>query len=132
MAIIGCGLMGRKRALSLEGSGPTVVCDADPARADALALEFPGCRVVADWREAVALPEIAIVMVCTPHDQLAPIGLAALTAGKHVLIEKPGARNRAELLPLAELAKKKGLVAKVGFNHRFHPAFRQARAILAS
>jgi predicted dehydrogenase len=53
--------------------------------------------------------------------------VAAVEAGKHVLVEKPAARNSAELLPVVEAARKSQVVVKVGFNHRFHPAMQQAR-----
>jgi predicted dehydrogenase len=46
--------------------------------------------------------------------------------GKHVLVEKPAARNAEELRPVVEAARNAGVVVKVGFNHRFHPAFLKA------
>jgi predicted dehydrogenase/2-polyprenyl-3-methyl-5-hydroxy-6-metoxy-1,4-benzoquinol methylase len=60
---------------------------------------------------------------------LKPVALAAVRAGKHVLVEKPAARTAAELLPVAAAAQAAGVLVKVGFNHRFHPAFRKAREL---
>jgi predicted dehydrogenase len=77
----------------------------------------------------LAVPADAIV-IATPHDQLASIALAAVEAGRHVLIEKPAARCADELRPVAEAAKRRKLVAKVGFNHRFHPAIMRAKALV--
>jgi predicted dehydrogenase len=50
--------------------------------------------------------------------------------GKHVLVEKPAARHLSELAPVVALAREAGVTVKVGFNHRFHPAFSKARAIV--
>lgn len=71
-------------------------------------------------------------MVATTHDQLAPIAAAAAAAGKHVLVEKPGARRAAELEPVASCAAKTGTLVRVGFNHRFHSVFQKAREIFES
>jgi predicted dehydrogenase len=64
------------------------------------------------------------------HDSLAALTHAAIRAGKHVLVEKPAARNARELLPLLAAAKKKRVHVRVGYNHRFHRAFRKAREIV--
>ncbi|KPV54327.1 LmbZ, partial [Kouleothrix aurantiaca] len=93
---------------------------------------YPGCAVSADWNELVARDDIDLVIVATTNDALAPIALAAIERGKHVLVEKPAARNAAELRPLLRAAERAGMTVKVGFNHRFHPAFQQAHTIFES
>src|SRR5262249_10986665 len=65
----------------------------------------------------------------TTNDALAAVTLAAVQHGKHVLVEKPAARSTAELRPVIVAARRAGVVVKVGFNHRFHPALQKARAI---
>ncbi len=80
-----------------------------------------------DWRAAVAHADVDAVLVSTPHQLLAPVAIAAAETGKHVLVEKPGARSAAELAPLVAAARQTKVVVKVGFNHRFHPAFRKVR-----
>ncbi len=130
IGIIGCGLIGKKRAANAVGHQVAAVADIDLTRAKELAGGYPGCLAVADWKKVVAISEIEAVVVATTHDLLSPIGLACLKAGKHVLLEKPAARSRKELLPLAKLAKQKKRVIKVGFNHRFHPAVQKAKEIL--
>ena len=130
VAIVGCGLVGRKRAQALGASRLVAVADVDPSRAEVLAADFPGCAVEAEWARAVARPDVDVVIVATIHDALAEIALAAVRAGKHVLVEKPGARRVAELAPVRDVARDAGLTVKVGFNHRQHPGIRQARAIV--
>jgi len=68
-------------------------------------------------------------VVATLHDSLAEITLAAIEAGKHVLVEKPAARNPAELEPVIAAAERHAVKVHVGFNHRYHRAFRKAREL---
>jgi predicted dehydrogenase len=125
VGIVGCGLIGRKRARAL-GDGKLVACsDAVFDRAQALAAEH-GAQAVADWREMVKRPEVQIVVVATTHDWLAPVTLAAVEAGKHVLVEKPAARRAGELEAVVQAAAARGVLVRVGFNHRFHPALHKA------
>ena len=128
-ALIGCGLIGRKRAGALSCCTLSVCCDLAFERAAALAATAPGCRATSDWQAAVRSPEVDVVLVATAHDMLAPIACEAAAAGKHVLIEKPGARCAAELDSVVEAAGRSGALVRIGFNHRYHRAFRQARAL---
>ena len=131
-ALIGCGLIGRKRAAALSGCSLAVCCDLAVERAEALAAATPGCRATADWHAAAGCPDVDVVLVATAHDMLAPVACEAAAAGKHVLIEKPGARCASELEPIAEAAHRTGALVRIGFNHRYHRAFRQAREIFES
>jgi predicted dehydrogenase len=129
--IIGCGLIGQKRAKAL-GDGRLVACaDVDAQRAAALA-GGSGAQVFTNYRDLLALPQVNAVVVATLHDSLAEISLAALRAGKHLLVEKPAARRAADLAPVIEAARETKLVVRVGFNHRYHRAFRKARELFDS
>ena len=132
VAIIGCGLIGNKRARALGDSHLVAVADTNLARAQQLAAQHSGCRASADWRAVVERDDVDLVIVATTNDALTPVSLAAVRAGKHVLVEKPAARSPAELEPLITAARAADVVVKVGFNHRFHPAFQKARAIFDS
>jgi predicted dehydrogenase len=132
VGIVGCGLIGQKRARALGPAGRVVACaDPDQDRARAAAAH-DGARVFSDWRQLVSLPDVDVVVVATPHDTLAPITLAAVEAGKHVLVEKPAARSPAELKPVIEAAQRRRAKVHVGFNHRYHRSFRKAREIFES
>jgi predicted dehydrogenase len=129
LAIVGCGLIGRKRAAAL-GSHQLVACaDAVPALAEKLAAEHPGCAAFDEYRRAVEHPGVEAVIVSTTNNVLTPAALAAVEAGKHVLVEKPAARNATEIRALLAAAERQGVTVKVGFNHRFHPSFQKAREI---
>jgi predicted dehydrogenase len=86
-------------------------------------------KVFDDWRKLLALSEIDVVVIATLHDSLAEITFAAVEAGKHVLVEKPAARTPAELEPVMRAAERRGVKVHVGFNHRYHRAFRKAREL---
>jgi len=129
VAIVGCGLIGQKRARALAGCRLVVCADVNGEHAEQLARQFPDCVGVADWRRAVERPDVDVVVVATPHNSLAGITLASVSGGKHVLVEKPAARHVDELPLVMAAAAKSGARVRVGFNHRYHRAFRKARQI---
>lgn len=130
VAIIGCGLIGQKRAKTLTQCRLAFCVDKVKEKAEALAQQYSGCVALTDWRDAVEQPSVDVVIVATLHASLAEITYEAVKQGKHVLVEKPGARRAVELLPIIEEAKKSGSLVRVGFNHRYHRSFRQARALI--
>ena len=121
IGIVGCGLIGRKRALAAGRHNVSWVYDVCLERAQQLAREVGGARVAPSADELLAQREVDAVIIATTHDHLAPLSLKSLEAGKHVLVEKPAGRTSAELQPVQKEAARRGLVVKVGFNHRFHP-----------
>lgn len=134
VGLVGCGLIGRRRAAEAADHPRTslaLVADVVPARAAEVAAAH-GARAVAGWRELVAAPGIDVVCVATPNGHLAEIAIAALDAGKHVLLEKPMGRSADEARAIAAAARRANRRVKVGFNHRYHPAIARARAELAA
>jgi predicted dehydrogenase len=129
VAIIGCGLIGAKRAKAVGDSTLVVCCDPRSDRAEALARGY-GAAWCSDWRDVVRREDVDIVVVATTNESLAPIALAAIEAGKHVLVEKPGARSVGEIEPLIAAAKDRDVRVRVGFNHRYHPALQKARELI--
>lgn len=132
VGVVGCGLIGQKRAKALGAGGRLVACaDLDVARAESLA-RSTGAKVFRDWRELVWSPLVEVVIIATLHDSLAEITRTAAEAGKHVLVEKPAARNAAELEPVMAAAAQHGVKVHVGFNHRYHRSLRKAKEIVDS
>jgi predicted dehydrogenase len=126
VAIIGCGLIGKKRAKAL-GPARLVACsDIVLSRAQDLAAMAPGVITHTDWRTVMELSAVDIVIVATTVDVAPEITMAALKAGKHVLVEKPAARAPRELVPVMEEAGRSRVLVRVGFNHRFHAAMLKA------
>jgi predicted dehydrogenase len=132
-AIIGCGLIGKKRLAGLPaGSRLVVACDTNLSRAEELAKPAKTSRAIADFKQAVVDPQVDAVIVATVNAALAEVSAAAIRAGKHVLVEKPAGIFVKQIDELITLAKKHGVCVRVGFNHRYHPAFIKAREIFES
>ena len=138
VAIVGCGLIGRKRALALGDARLVVCADVQRDRAEALARVvreaphalLPGPQATDDWRAAVTRPDVDVVIVATTNDVLAEVTRAAIEGGKHVLVEKPAACSREELDGVIEAAARHRRLVRVGFNHRYHPALQRAHALV--
>jgi len=132
-AIIGCGLIGKKRLAGMpSGSKLAIACDTNLARAEELVKLAGTGRAVADYREAVADPQVDAVIVATINSALAEVSAAAIRAGKPVLVEKPAGISVKQIDELIALAKEHRVCVRVGFNHRYHAAFRKAREIFES
>ncbi len=116
-ALIGRGKMG-KRWEGVIRKQAEIVAFVDPENLGTHTLE-----------EALSIKEIEAFLIATHHIHLAPITEKALKAGKHVLCEKPGGINSKEIKKNAKLAKKMGLVYKIGYNYRFHDGFIKARKL---
>ena len=129
VAIVGCGLIGQKRAKSLAGACLTACADVVGERAESLARTAPGAAAGDDWRLMVDRADVDIVIVATTNESLAEIACFAVEAGKHVLVEKPGARSLAEIDPVIDAAARHRRLVRVGFNHRYHPALLKAREL---
>src|SRR5260370_26418973 len=124
-AIIGCGLIGNRRAGTIPQGTLKLACDLDSAKASALAAKYGG-RATANCSEVFVDPEVDIVLVSVANAGLASLTRLALENGKHVLVEKPGAVNSQQLSEMeASIADSKALL-RIGYNQRFHPAFRKA------
>jgi len=132
-AIVGCGLIGKKRLLGMpEGAQLVVACDTNLSRAEELVKLAKGGRAVADFQNAVSDSQVEVVFISTLNATLAPITLAAVKNGKHVLVEKPAAVSTAELEEIEAAANKTGALVRVGYNHRFHPACLKAVELFQS
>ena len=132
-AIVGCGLIGKKRLAALPaGSKLVVACDTNSSRAEELVKLAGTGRVISDFKQAVADPQVKAVIVATINSELAKISAAAIRAGKHVIVEKPAGISVKEIDELVALEKRHGVCVRVGFNHRYHSAFRKAREIFQS
>ena len=102
--------------------------------AAAVAARFGWQEVETDWRVLIERDDVGLVDVCTPGDTHAEIAIAALTAGKHVLCEKPLANTVPEaeaMTAAAEAARAHGVRSMVGFTYRRVPAIALARRLIA-
>lgn len=132
IAIVGCGLIGRKRLAALPAGSFAAACDLDLSRAEQLAANAGMGYATSDAARIFADPQIDAVIISTLNASLAPLAFAAIRAGKHVLVEKPGAISVAEVDELIAAADASRVCVRVGFNHRFHPALQKAHELFAS
>jgi len=130
VGIIGAGLIGNKRAKALRPEDKLVaVADLSPERAESLAKSY-GANVETSWETLVKRPDLDVVIIAASNNAIPLCAAEAIKARKSILIEKPGGRNPDELKTLVKLAKDQQVVARVGFNHRFHPAIFKAKTMI--
>jgi predicted dehydrogenase len=106
----------------------------DPKAVAAAAAAYGWAGTASDWREAIDREDIDIVDICAPGWMHAEIAVAALEAGKHVLVEKPLSNTLAEAEAMAAAAKAarvKGVQSMIGFNYRRVPALALARELVS-
>lgn len=143
IALIGTGFMGRAHSHAWRTAGAffdlprtvetAVLVGRDAGRAQDLAGRFGWAEVSTDWQDVVSRADIDVVDICTPGNLHAPIALAALAAGKHVLCEKPLANSTQDATVMADAAARahaRGVVAMCGFSYRRTPALALAKQLI--
>jgi predicted dehydrogenase len=110
----------------------TALCDTDAATLARSAESCPGASTFTDYREVMQRKDVDAVIIATPNFVHAPIALAAIAAGKHVLCEKPIALNFPEARDMYKAAEKAGVRHMTAFTYRFVPAMRYMRHLVKS
>lgn len=128
IGIIGCGTIALQNHLPGLQLCPdvrvTALCDSNPAVLAEAVRQTGLQKGFAHYQELLALQEVDAVVIATPNATHAPIALAAIAAGKHLLCEKPLAMNLAEALEMLRAAEKAGVRHMTAFTYRFVPAMR--------
>jgi predicted dehydrogenase len=106
------------------------VCDNDPRRLDWLRPRFPGVEALGDEGFALSRADTDAVAICTPTESHFRLCHAALTAGKHVFVEKPMACSYTEARQLVDLAVDTDRKLMVGHVFLFHPGIRSVKQLL--
>jgi predicted dehydrogenase len=132
--IVGTGFMARVHAHAVRSAGGVVTCVAgsSPERAHRAAPELQAQRAAGSLEELVEADDVDVVSVCTPNHLHVEMAERALTAGKHVVCEKPLALTAADAEQLVASAARAGVVHAVPFVYRYYPMVREARARIAS
>ena len=111
-----------------------VLVGRDAAAVAEAAAKYGWAESATDWRTVIERDDIDIVDICAPGWMHADIAIAALEAGKHVLVEKPLANTLAEaelMTAAAAKARARGVQSMIGFNYRRVPALALARDLIA-
>ena len=143
VAVIGYAFMGKAHSqawrnvaayFDVPAVEQAVLVGRNAGEVAAAAARFGWAESATDWREVIARDDIDIIDVCAPGNMHAEIAIAALEAGKHVIVEKPIANSVEEaerMLAAAEAATARGQHAIVNFNYRRVPAIEVARQLVA-
>jgi predicted dehydrogenase len=91
----------------------------DDDRVKRVAAEYNIPRTYREYQDLLAAPDIDAVSVCLPNALHAPVSIEAMRAGKHVLVEKPLARNSEEAAEMAKVAEETGKILMVSFDKRY-------------
>ena len=125
VGIAGCGYQGAilARTMAQTKSMQLAACaDIERAAAAKLAVEHGNPPVFSSVETMLAGSELDVVFVATPHDALHPVALAAVKAGKHVMVEKPVGINAQQVSELGEAADRAGVFCLAGYSFRSFPA----------
>jgi predicted dehydrogenase len=106
------------------------LCDLSPDLLESAAKVYPQARTTADFEELLADPELDAVVIATPVVTHYELAKQALSAGKHVFVEKPQAQSSAEAEELAALAEEQGLVLMPGYLLLYHPALQRLKEVI--
>lgn len=122
VAVIGTGSISSFHLASYQNNPNAqlyAVCDLNEERAKQAADKYGATKVYTDYNELLADPVIEAVSICTWNNTHAEISIAALNAGKHVLVEKPLCRTALEALRMQEAVAASGKLLQVGFVRRY-------------
>ncbi|MHC6220654.1 Gfo/Idh/MocA family protein [Arthrobacter sp. MMS24-S77] len=143
VAMIGYAFMGKAHSNAWRNVGSyfdvpafeqKVLVGRDAAQVAEAAAKYGWAESATDWRSVIARDDIDIVDICAPGWMHAEIAIAALEAGKHVLVEKPLANTLAEaelMTAAAAAARARGIRSMIGFNYRRVPALALARELIS-
>jgi predicted dehydrogenase len=129
IGIVGAGFIGRVHAKAARMAGDHLVgiADLSPRLSEALADDLGFARVFARAEDLIADSEVDLVHLCVPNALHGTLVADAISAGKHVICEKPLATSAAEAGILERLADGAGVVAAVPFAYRYYPMVREIR-----
>jgi predicted dehydrogenase len=133
VAVIGAGYWGPNLIRNFTASPRTrvvAVCDRDPARLQRVQALNPAAATTTDLEAVLGRTDIDAIAIATPVHTHAGLGLAALRAGKHVLVEKPLAASVAQAEELVEEARQRGLVLMVDHTFLYSPAVRKLKGLI--
>jgi predicted dehydrogenase len=133
-AVVGAGVIGNLHAQTISDlplAEVSVVADAHLDRAQALAVRYQA-RALSDASEALLLPDIDAVAICTPSGQHADLVVAALRAGKHVVVEKPLDISLEAAGRVAAAERDSDRRVTVMSQHRFDPSSRVVHDAVSS
>lgn len=135
IGLIGCGLWGSIHAQTYASSPNArlvTVCDQDKVRAEQFLHKYGADGYATNYREILVNPDISAVSITTPDHTHTPIIIDALTAGKHVLVEKPLATTIKECKEILKVRKDSGTLLMVDYHNHWNLPFLQVKKLIES
>ncbi len=135
VAIIGAGAIGLDHIQSFRlhpAARVTALAEVSPVRGREAADRFNIPHLVTDYRKLLSRPDIDVVSIALPNYLHAKVALAALRAGKHVMVDKPMATNARDAAKLVAAAKQGKRLLMVGQNIRFTPDVQTAKQLVTA
>ena len=133
VAVIGAGYWGPNLVRNVQATPQlrlVSLCDVDLDRAKAVLGRYSTVRATSSLEEVLADPEVHAVAVATPAGTHLEVAMAAIEAGKHVLVEKPLASSFADGLKLVTAAEERGLVLMLDHTFCYTPVVRRLRELV--
>lgn len=134
VALIGAGFIAEYHLNGLRAAGGAdvrLIAGRNPDKARDLASRFGVAESTDDWRRAIERSDVAAVIIATPDHTHEEIAVAAATAGKHVLLQKPMAGSVAACRRIVQAAEATGIDLQCSFMHRYFEEVQAARELLA-
>jgi len=135
VAVVGCGYWGPNLIRNFIGCPLTelvAICDQDPARLVRFTQQFPSVEGLTEFDQILARTDLDAVALATPIETHAPLGLKALAAGKHLLVEKPLAHSTEAATQMLRAAEKARRVLMVDHTFVYSSPVRKMRDLVAS
>ena len=131
VGIVGCGEVAQIMHLPslyrlADKFRVTALCDVSRKVLDGVGEHWNVTNRFLEYQELVARADVDVVLVCNPHAYHAQVTLAAIAAGKHVMVEKPMCMNLAEADAIIAAQQQAGVVVQVAYMRRYAPAFIEA------
>ncbi len=133
VAVVGCGYWGPNLVRNFSACDQTrvaAICDQDAARLARVARSYPGVKQRQRFDEVLADKSVDAVAIATPVSTHGELAMAALNAGKHVLVEKPMGATVAEAEAMLALAREKGLTLMVDHVFIYSPPVRKIKQLI--
>jgi predicted dehydrogenase len=133
VAVVGAGYWGPNLVRNFQASSSfrlRWLCDLDPARARRVLGGYSTVQATDDYAQVLADEAVAAVAIATPAATHRDLALAALEAGKHVLVEKPLAATYADGQLLVEAAERRGLTLMCDHTYCYTPAVTKLRELI--
>jgi predicted dehydrogenase len=134
-AVVGCGGFATGMHIPNLASLPAyrlhAVADVEASRAQKVAEQYGLAYATTDYTRLLADPAVELVVITAPHNEHAPMAIAAARAGKHILLEKPMGMSAQETAAIVVAVRTAGVTFAIGFNRRFAPLSERLEALLA-